>query len=256
MAEQFVGDAGGNFGSVAPAQYILVGDQNAARLLDGGGDRFPVIGREGSEVNHFDRSPNFVGGSQGLFDHGTVSDHGELIAGPGYFCFAEGDHELRPGMGGTVVGFAVKFFVFEEKDGIVAADGGAQKANRIKGIRREDYAKAGDMGEGDFPALAVIDGATGEVAADRHPDHGRASEAIIGPPAQHRQLVAQLHHGGPDVVEKLDLGDGFHATGSHADGPPDDAGFSDGCIKDAIGAELALKALGSLKNAAFALNFG
>src|SRR5258707_12346985 len=74
-------------------------------------------------------------------------------------------------------------------------------------------------------SLTVINAAAGEIAADGYAQHRGTFEAAIGAPAQDAQLVANLHHGGPDVIEELDFGDRLESARGHADGPADDAGF-------------------------------
>ncbi len=68
------------------------------------------------------------------------------------------------------------------------------------------------------------------------------------------ELVAHLVHGGPDVVEELDLDDGLEAADGHADGAADDVGLGERRVPDAVGAELGLQAGGELEDAALALD--
>ena len=63
-----------------------------------------------------------------------------------------------------------------------------------------------------FAALAVINGAAVQVSADRHANHHRAGECVIGTPANGCQFIAKLHHRRPDIVEELNLGNRFEAT--------------------------------------------
>ena len=63
--------------------------------------------------------------------------------------------------------------MFEKQHRIVAADGGAQQAVGVEGVRRKDDAQAGDVGEDALAGLRVIDGAAGEIAADGHANHRR-----------------------------------------------------------------------------------
>ena len=64
------------------------------------------------------------------------------------------------------------------------------------------------------------------------------------------EFVANLHHGGPDVVEELNFGDGLQAADGHADGAADDAGFGERRVEDAVGAVFALQAGGGFEDAA------
>ncbi len=59
-------------------------------------------------------------------------------------------------------------------------------------------------------------------------------------------------HGGPDVVEELDLDDGLEAALRHAEGAADDVGFGEGRVPAAVGAEFGLQAGGELEDAALA----
>ena len=73
------------------------------------------------------------------------------------------------------------------------------------------------MREGHFAALAVINRAAGEVAADRNANHDGRFEMSGGAPANRGHLIAQLHHGRPDVIEELNFGNRFQAANGHAD---------------------------------------
>jgi hypothetical protein len=83
------------------------------------------------------------GGLQGADDQSAVGDEGDVGAGADDFGLAEGDGEVGAGIGGAAVGFAVEALVFEEEDGVVAADGGAQEAVGVEGVGGEDDAQAG-----------------------------------------------------------------------------------------------------------------
>src|SRR2546422_10836714 len=83
-------------------------------------------------------------------------------------------------------------------------------------------------------------GPAGQVSADGHPDHCGGLEVACRAPAQYAQLIPELHHCGPDVIEELDFGHGLEATRGHADGTAHDAGLSDGRIEDTVRAEAPL----------------
>jgi hypothetical protein len=68
---------------------------------------------------------------------------------------AERDGVVRARVRGTVVGFAVQPFVFQKPNGIVTANGGAEKATGVERIRWHSDAQAGDVGKRGFAALAV-----------------------------------------------------------------------------------------------------
>ena len=104
-------------------------------------------------------------------------------------------------------------------------------------------------------ALAVIDGAAVEIAADGDAQHQRRGESAVGAPADGGQLIANLHHGGPDVIEELNLGDRLQPARGHADGAADDAASASGVLKHALRAELRFAARGDFENAAFAFHF-
>src|SRR6266481_4136916 len=106
------------------------------------------------------------------------------------------------------------------------------------------------MRENRFAALAVIDRAAGEVAGDGYAQDDGAFEFAVGAPAHDAEFIADLHHGGPDVVEELNFGDGFHASGGHADCPAHDACFSEGRVEDSVGAIFALESCGGFEDAA------
>ena len=53
-------------------------------------------------------------------------------------------------------------------------------------------------------------------------------------PADQRQFVSQLHHGGPDVVEELDFDYWLQSARGHARGAADDIGFSQWRVKHAV----------------------
>src|SRR5258708_295328 len=156
---------------------------------------------------------------------GAESDDADVAAFFDYAGFAERNGIVGPGIFGTIVGLAVKMLVLEKHYGIVAAHGGAQEASDIKRGRRHDHAQAGAVRENGFAALTVINAAAGEIAANGYAQDRRCFETTIGAPAQDAQLVANLHHGRPDVIEELDFGDRLGSARGHADGPADDAGF-------------------------------
>ncbi len=61
-------------------------------------------------------------------------------------------------------------------------------------------------------------------------------------------------HGGPDVIEELNFGDGLEAADGHPDGAADDGGFGERGVEDAAGAEFALQAGGELEDSPFAFD--
>ncbi len=71
-----------------------------------------------------------------------------------------------------------------------------------------------------------------------------------------RQLVANLHHSGPDVIEELNFGHRLEAARRHADGASNDGGFGERAIEGALGAEFDLQPGGSFEDAALAFHLG
>ena len=83
-----------------------------------------------------------------------------------------------------------------------------------------------------------------------------AGPGAVGAPAHERQLIADLVHGGPDVVEELNLDHRLHAADGVADGAAHDIGLGQRRVEDPLGAELGLQAGGELEDAALALDLG
>src|SRR6266481_5242332 len=106
------------------------------------------------------------------------------------------------------------------------------------------------MRENRFAALAVIDRAAGEVTADGYAEDDGAFEFAVGAPAHDAEFIADLHHGGPDVVEELNFGNGLHASGGHADCTADNTGFREWRVKNAVGAVFALESCSGFEDAA------
>ena len=59
-------------------------------------------------------------------------------------------------------------------------------------------------------------------------------------------------HGGPDVIEELNLDHRLQAASCHAEGATHDVSFGERRVEDAVGAELALQAGGELEDSTFA----
>src|SRR5205807_6645985 len=166
---------------------------------------------------------------------------------------AERNRKIWTGILRAIVRLAVQMLVLKKHDRVVTANGRAQKTRDIECSGRHHYPQPRAVGKNRFTALAVIHSATGEVASDRHPNDHRRFESSIRTPAHHAQLIANLHHGRPDVVKELDFGDGLQSARGHPQGPPDDAGFRERGIEDPVAAVLALQSRGSLEDAALPL---
>src|SRR5882724_1736431 len=142
-------------------------------------------------------------------DQGAVGDDAYIGAFSYRARLPKGNCKIRPGIFRAVVGLAVEVFVLEEQDRVITADSRTQEAGYVQGGGRHHHAEAGTVREDRFAALAVIDAAAGEVAADGHAKYHRRFESAVRTPAHHAELVANLHHGGPDVVEELNFGNGL-----------------------------------------------
>ena len=105
----------------------------------------------------------------------------------------------------------IKVLRLQEQDRVIRSQRGPEQTVGVQRRRRHHDTKAGDMGERDLAGLAVVGASTGKVAADGRSQDQRTRELPFGPPAQRRHLVADLHHGGPDVVEELDFRHGLQA---------------------------------------------
>src|SRR5208283_164137 len=243
LGEEFFGNARRDFGAIAPAHHVFVGNDHTVGFAHGGGDGIPIVGRERAKIEDFDGNAFALEGRGGNFsaaNDGAIGDDADLFAFLDQAGFAERNGEIRAGVFGAIVGLAIEMFVLEEHHRIVAANGGAQKTGDIQRGGRHDHAQAGAMRKDGFAALTVINGAAGEIAADGHANDGGAFEGTVGAPTKDAEFIANLHHGGPDVIEELDFRDGLQASGGHADGAAYDAGFRDGRIEDAIGSVFAL----------------
>src|SRR5438477_12601770 len=82
---------------------------------------------------------------------------------------------------------------------------------------------------------------TGEVAADRNAHDHRAGEGSVAAPSDRRRFRAKLLHGGPDVVEELDLRARPQPSERLADRTPDDVRFGQGCVEAPGLTEVALQ---------------
>jgi hypothetical protein len=118
--------------------------------------------------------------------------------------------------------------VLAEEHGVVATDGCAKQTRGILCIRGQHDAQSGSVREDRDARLAVIRRAAPQVAADRHANHHRTLPVIPRAVPHHRQLVANLHEGRPDVVEELDFDHRFQTAQRHADRAADDVRLGQG----------------------------
>ena len=110
----------------------------------------------------------------------------------------------------------------------------AQQPAGVQRVRGHHHAQARDVRERHLAALAVIDRAAVQIAADRHAQSPRRGETAVRTPAQRGQLVANLHHRRPDVIEELNLGHRLEPARRHADGAPHDGRFGERRVEAAL----------------------
>src|SRR5580700_2861933 len=110
------------------------------------------------------------------------------------------------------------------------------------------------MREDAFTTLGVIDRTARQISTDRDTNHHRAGESIVGAPADRSELVADLHHRRPDVVEELNFDDGLQPARGHASGAADYSSLGERRIENAVIAEFVLQAEGKFEHPAFALD--
>src|SRR6185437_16056642 len=80
-------------------------------------------------------------------------------------------------------------------------------------------------------------------------------KTVIRAPPKRRDLVSNLHHSGPNIIKKLNLGYRLHSTRGHAQGSAGDACLGDWRIEAAAATKLHLEARGRFEDAALALHF-
>src|SRR5262249_1595197 len=131
LIEKFVGNSCGNLSSVAPRKHVFVSHDHPIGLGDRSGNRLPVIGRQRPQIDDLHRyafSIQLCGGHIRTVHQRTIGDDAYIAAFTRNLSLAEWDGEVRSGIWEAIVRLAVKVLVFEEEDGIIAADCGAQKA--------------------------------------------------------------------------------------------------------------------------------
>ena len=106
----------------------------------------------------------------------AISDDADVGAFAHHARLAKRNGEIGAGIRRAIVRLAVEMLVLEEHHRIVAADGGAQQAAEIQRGRRHHHAQTRAMRENHFAALAVIDPAAGQIAADGSANHHRRFE--------------------------------------------------------------------------------
>src|SRR5579872_6095071 len=97
------------------------------------------------------------------------------------------------------------------------------------------------MREDAFTTLRVVNRAASKVSADGNSNDAWRRKSIVGAPADQRQLVAQLHHGGPDVIEELNLHHRLQPARSHTNRASDDIRLSQRRIENPVAAKVTLQ---------------
>src|SRR5438132_7566475 len=98
------------------------------------------------------------------------------------------------------------------------------------------------MSENALAALGVVDGAARQVSADGNPNHTGSRKSVVRAPTNERQLVAQLHHRRPDVVEELNLDDRLYAPRGHSGRSTHDRCLGKRRIDNPVRPKIALQA--------------
>src|ERR1035441_6623903 len=80
----------------------------------------------------------------------------------------ERNGELMARIRRAAKGLAIEPLMFQKQYWIVAANRSAQQSIRIQRIGRKHHAQPWNVREDAFAALRVVDGAAGQVAANRH----------------------------------------------------------------------------------------
>ena len=164
-----MGDTRGNFRPVTEAEHVFVSDNYPMILAHGRGDRFPIVRRQGTKIDDLDRNALALELRRGHFravHDGSVGHDAYVAAFLHKASLTERHGVIRAGVFRAIVRLPVEMFVLEEHHRIVAADGGAQESRYVQRRRRHDHAQARTMRENRFTALAVINTATGKIAAD------------------------------------------------------------------------------------------
>src|SRR6266705_912203 len=81
ILKKFIGDARGNFGSVAPGAHVFVGDDHAVGLRHGTNNGFPIVRRQRSEVQNLERDAlvlQFDSGYFGAMHQSAVADNANV----------------------------------------------------------------------------------------------------------------------------------------------------------------------------------
>jgi hypothetical protein len=221
-----------------------VDHDDPVRLPDRFSDTIHVERLDAPKIQNLDIYSILLGGDLGRVEaafHQRPARHDrEIRAFPDDPGLAERDHVLRSRVASFVVDLPVQMLVLEEDHGILAPDRRAEQAVGVLGGSGHDDTETRCVCKEGLTGLGVIGPASLQVSTvgNAH-DDGRRERAIRAVP-HHGQLVADLHHRGPDIVEELDLDDGLHAPGGHSDGPTHDIGLGQGRVVHPIRSEPGL----------------
>ena len=240
VPEALAGDGGRDLRADAERDHGLVGDEEAARLLDRVEDRRHVEGRDRAEIDHLDRDAvagDGLGRRDRFVHHPRHRDDGEVGARA---------HDRRPADGDDVVGrglrslHAVEQPVLDEHDRVRVLDGGAEQPVGVGRRRRHHHRQPGDVREQRLEALRVL-AARRTAGAELGPHRQRHLRGAAGHERQLGRLVQQLVEAHTEEVEVHQLDDGMHAGHRRADSEAHDRALGDRSVADAF-AELVVQA--------------
>ena len=178
----------------------------------------------------------------------------QFVHNPGWLVAAPSNAEDAVGLlrsalrGNDPIVFFEHRAMLEEDDRVVAAQGRAEQADRILGIGRRRDQPAGIVDELHLVGLAMPGIAAFE-EADRHAQHHRRGEAVVGAPA-HRPAIVDLLGRGLGIFAELDFRHRHQPGERHADGAADDPFLVEAGVEDPLGAVLLLQAQGHRVDAA------
>ena len=100
-SNKLIGDTGYDLRTIAPAQHIFVGDDHPAGLLHRSGNRLPIVGTEGTQVELI-RPPGLVrarllGRAQGPGHDGPIGNHGQVLTWRTMLALPKGMANSGPG---------------------------------------------------------------------------------------------------------------------------------------------------------------
>src|SRR5262245_18593447 len=131
MLEQFIRNARGDFGSVAPAQRVLISNNHATGLGHRGSNRLPIEWVQGAQVDKFHLESLLaikpVHRLQSAWNNRAIGDHREIASGMYHLRLAEGNHVIPPGIRRPAVALTIEPLMLEEQHRIVATDRSSQQ---------------------------------------------------------------------------------------------------------------------------------